>query len=252
MTETDLCDVLIQAAEGYGWTCYPETSGWDILLVRDEVQIGVQAKLRANVKVIAQCLPDMAFWGRKLSPSVRRKEITRGPHYRAVLVPRKKTTHKSIRDLCNVCQALGIWVLTDDMLGWHLLKEGSTIQPDYDWKPQEPEWLPDFVPKVAAGASGPTQLTQWKQKALRFMARAKVRGSVTSKDAKELDLHMQLFIDRPVYDPWLVYDRKEGRLHVYTLYDAKGLGPETKRPDIIHPEAFQHYLEEAKKEMNDG
>jgi hypothetical protein len=37
---------------------YPETEGWDILLVRvsDGFQIGIQAKLALNIGVINQCL----------------------------------------------------------------------------------------------------------------------------------------------------------------------------------------------------
>ena len=45
------------------WTPYAETAGWDILLVAaDGTQIGVQAKLRFNLKVIAQSIPDRWSW----------------------------------------------------------------------------------------------------------------------------------------------------------------------------------------------
>jgi hypothetical protein len=251
MTETELCQNFIGAAESYGWTCYPETSGWDILLVRDEIQIGVQAKLRANVKVVAQCLPDMYWWGRKLSPSVRRKIVKRGPHFRTVLIPRKTTAHQTLRDLSNVCQALGLWVFTDDMFGWHLLEAGSVVQDDYHWQPEEPEWLPDFVPQVPAGAASPLQLTSWKQAALRLLARAQVRGKVTSADAKEIGVHMDLFVNRHASDLWLKQIGKDGRFHTYELWPALFLKPGSKRPDVQHPEAFKYFVEEAKKEMND-
>ena len=250
MKETELCREFMAAAESYGWTAYPETSGWDILLVRTGVQIGVQAKTRANIKVVAQALPDMAWFGRKLSPSVRRKIVRKGPNYRTILIP-GKTAHKTIRDMCNVCQALGLWVFTEKRLGWHLLEAGSVAQQDYDWQPEAPEWLPDFVPQVAAGAASPLQLTNWKQSALRLLARAQVRGRVTSKDAKEIGVNMDLFINRLSTDLWLVQTGKDGRFHVYELYPESGLEPDSKRPDRQHPEAFKHYIEEAKKEMND-
>ena len=33
-TEADLCRAFIANAEAAGWTAYPETSGWDIILER--------------------------------------------------------------------------------------------------------------------------------------------------------------------------------------------------------------------------
>lgn len=251
MQETELCKIFMEAAESYGWTCYPETSGWDILLVRDSTQIGVQAKTRANIKVVAQCLPPMFWFGRKLSPSVRRQTVRRGPTYRAVLIP-SKTAHDTKKDLCDVCQALGIWVFSEDHFGWHLLEAGSTSQSDYDWQPEELEWLPDFVPVVDAGAKSPTQLTRWKQCALRLLARAEVRGRVTSKDAKEIGVDMKVFVDRwDVQDQWLLFKEKDGRLHVYEIASRSTLGPHSKRPDVQHPEAYEHFLKEAKKDFEE-
>jgi len=251
MKETELCQTFMRAAESYGWTCYPETSGWDILLVRDGTQIGVQAKTSANIKVVAQCLPPMHWFGRRLSPSVRRKIVQKGPNFRVVLVP-QKTAHGTKKDLCDVCQALGIWVMTEDRFGWHLLEQGSTHQSDYDWQPDQPEWLPDVVPKVEAGAKSPTQLTQWKQCALRLLARAEARGVVSSKDAKEIGCDFKIFIDRwDAKDQWLLFKEKVGRLHMYELALRETLGPHSKRPDVVHPESYEYFLKEAKAEIPD-
>ena len=51
--ESDLCAAFL-ASLPEGWTAYPETAGFDILLGRevDGFQIGIQAKLRLNAKVI--------------------------------------------------------------------------------------------------------------------------------------------------------------------------------------------------------
>lgn len=250
MKETELCDLFIGAAESYGWTSYPETSGWDILLVRGEVQIGVQAKTRANVKVIAQCLPPVAWFGRRLEPSVRRKIVKRGPTYRAILVP-GSTAHHTKKDLCEVCQALGIWVFADDKFGWRLIQEGCIRQEDYNWEPDEPEWLPDVIPQVAAGSKSPIQLTKWKQSALRLFALATVRGYVTSRDAKELGLNMGAFVDR-WQDTWLERAGTEGRAYKYALLPKHVLKKATTRPDVQHPEEFEQYLEEAKKEQREA
>lgn len=246
MKETELCEIFIAAAEMYGWTCYPETSGWDILLVRDGTQIGVQAKTTANIKVIAQCLPPMYWFGRRLFPSVRRKIVKHGPNFRAVLIP-DKTSRSTKKNLCNVCQALGIWTFTEAQFGWHLLEQGY-LQGDYDWLPDELEWLPDVIPKVEAGSKSPTRLTQWKQCALRLLARAQVRGYVTSRDAKEIGCDMRIFIT-PAEDQWLRFKEKKGRFHAYII--AEDPDQHSKRPDLIHPEAYQYFLEEAKKEISD-
>lgn len=252
MKESDLCESFIGAAESYGWTCYPETSGWDILMVREGTQIGVQAKLRANIKVIAQCLPPMYWSSRKLHFSIRRKIVRRGPHYRTVLVPKEKTSRDTLKDMINVCQALGIWVFADEQTGWSLLQDGmSKAYEEYSWDPEEPEWIPDVVPKnVIPGASSPVQCTKWRQGALKLLARAKVFGKVTSQDAKELGVNMDLFVNRYNSDQWLVKNGRDGRFHTYELWPAANLPSSSRRPDIVNPEAFEYFVEELKKELN--
>lgn len=68
-TEAELCTAFIdwvKAENGKArgrdtapvWTPYAETAGWDILLAADDgTQIGIEAKLKFNLKVLAQCLP---------------------------------------------------------------------------------------------------------------------------------------------------------------------------------------------------
>jgi hypothetical protein len=75
--EVDLCKAFIETLPK-GWTNYNETGGYDILLVHDETgfQIGVEAKLRLNAKVICQAMSGLN--------SVYDHS---GPDCRAVLVP---------------------------------------------------------------------------------------------------------------------------------------------------------------------
>ncbi len=77
--ESDLCAAFTQAvARDLDWTAFNETAGFDILLVRkDGIQIGIEAKLKLNAKVVTQALPRWL--------GVEYGAI--GPHYRAVLVP---------------------------------------------------------------------------------------------------------------------------------------------------------------------
>jgi hypothetical protein len=60
--------------------------------------------------------------------------------------------------------------------GWHY------------WSPRKRCELPDFVPDVVAGASGPVQLTKWKVQALRLVARLEIRGHVTRQDFRTLGI----------------------------------------------------------------
>ena len=63
------------------WTVYPETGGFDLLLVQDATgdQLAVEAKLTFNLKVLEQVLPGRfdATW----------RHPAKGPDFRAVLVP---------------------------------------------------------------------------------------------------------------------------------------------------------------------
>lgn len=79
-TEAALCEAFIRDVQAIrGWIVYPETAGFDILLVREDTghQLGIEAKLRLNEKVIDQILP--SDWSNLCNDE--------GPDWRAVLVP---------------------------------------------------------------------------------------------------------------------------------------------------------------------
>lgn len=155
------------------WTPYAETAGWDILLVgQDGTQIGVQAKLKFNMKVLQQAVP--SGW---------RSWHDEGPDYRAILVSDRDT------DKQRLCGALGLTMFCP--LGGYRGEHGE-FDPGVNmenwnggwhyWSPAKRCEVPEFVPDVVAGASGPVQLTKWKIAALRIVARLEVRGYVTRQD----------------------------------------------------------------------
>jgi len=184
-TEAELCAAFIswtarESASGRspGWTTYAETAGWDILLVAaDGTQIGIQAKQRFNMKVLQQAVP--GAW-----------EAWRddGPDYRAILIPTRDN------DSANLCAALGLMLLWPTST-W---QGETTFSPGLDmvhhnggwhwWSPRKRCELPDFIPDVVAGASGPMQLTKWKVQALRLVARLEIRGHVTRADFRVLGM----------------------------------------------------------------
>jgi len=256
--ESDLCEWFMAAAREKGWTCYPETSDWDILLVRDDIQVGVQAKMTPNVKLLKQCLPDRLRWSTSMlaHPEKFRGYVT-GPNFRVALVPLKGKA-KSLENFEFVAKTLGIWVVEKNNLKSKKMNErydfGIGILEDqkhmdsHDWKPMKKCWIPDVVPDVEAGVKSPVSLTRWKQSAMRLIARARVRGYVTSKDAKELGVSMERFVARfsANHEPWMKFVGKQGRFHKYALQ-----GEDPERPDLQMPEAYKFFLEEARKESEE-
>lgn len=189
------------------WIVYPETAGYDLLLVQKAtgVQIAVEAKLSFNLKVLNQILPGRhdIGWTR---PS-------QGPDYRAVLVP----TGGLERGLGQIAGLLGITVLSvhnmhydpyqgepDPYPGYRRSKPEWMIRPDlpdetckdqhlygdywHPWCPEQRCALPAYVPDVAAGVASPVILSPWKINAIKLMIILDRRGYVTRADMRHLGL----------------------------------------------------------------
>lgn len=175
--ESDLCAAFIAELPAE-WTAYPETGGFDIVLVRkaDGFQIGVEAKLKLNAKVICQA-----------AEYVGHRYVDReGPDCRAVLIPDGVSI-----DLGPLCPLIGITVIR--MRG--LPHYGMPFQPylpklKADWGhdswyeqcPAKRITLPDWVPDVGAGHSAPVVLTDWKIRAIKIVVTLEKRGFVTRQD----------------------------------------------------------------------
>lgn len=225
--EADLCAAFIaDVQKGKGWKVYPETGGFDILLVREEdgAQVGVEAKLSLNVKVLDQALSGLRW-----------QAGCNGPDYRAVLVPADKCQG----GLQTLATHLGVTVITYDAVsdrrGW---RYGSgrpmTFRPDlpaerswgeerdwFEWCPVERLKLPDYVPDVGAGHSAPTILSEWKIKAIKLAIVLEERP-VTRADFKALALSPTRWLDR--WTGWLV-STPEGYVAGETMPDFKAHHP---------------------------
>lgn len=177
-----------RAPKPTGWISYPESDGWDFLLVRqrDGFQIGFEAKLRLNDQVIMQALEG------------RRSVCSPGPDCRAVLVP-----HGTGSDLHRlICQRVGIQVVTIDEKGYT-----SPEVPREDvvsWDAYADSWpqmlpavrckLPDFIPDSRAGSASPLTLTPWKIKAIKIACLLDRRGWLCRLDFKHLEIDHRLFV----------------------------------------------------------
>lgn len=173
-TEADLCKVFCDSVSAGGdWNVYAETAGFDILLAHKtfDWQIGIEAKLALNAKVLTQILPSR--WSNNLV----------GPDFRAVLVPEGKAT-----GLAPVCDYLGITVIQcrhETHIDQRATRYGvipyRPVLPDpkfqydisrdygwFEWSPWQRCALPEYIPDVAAGLPSPRQLSEWKIKAIKL------------------------------------------------------------------------------------
>lgn len=195
--EADLCAAFIAALPAE-WNAYPETGGFDILLVRksDGFQIGVEAKLKLNAKVICQAAE---YVGHHYVDS-------EGPDCRAALIPDGVSI-----DLAPLCPLLGITVIR--MLAPSKWRQGYDFSPSLP-KPDDGYWtnqwfelcpakritLPDWVPDVGAGRSAPVALTDWKVRAIKIVITLEKRGYVTRQDFAFFKISMS----RWTQERWLV------------------------------------------------
>jgi hypothetical protein len=191
------------------WTVYPETGGWDLLLVDDAgVQIGVEAKLSLNAKVICQALP-----GHRWSDG-------EGPDYRAVLVPFDKVQGH----LHPIAAALGLTVLSVRREEGYRNMVDVWISPQtlpdengdtwglcdwFSWLPAKRCALPEYVPDVEGGKPCPVALTTWKIKAIKLMILLDRRGGVTRADMKHLGISPTRWTD--AYNGFLAPDSIKGQ-----------------------------------------
>jgi len=216
-TEADLCRRFLEGvAKEKGWTAYNEHAGWDILLVRreDGFQIGIQAKLKLNLKVIEQTVEN--FYSSPTSP---------GPDCRAVLVPDTEGLNESI------ASHIGITVIrVRPESKWFKQSSFEPALPtikDKGWRDRWHEWcptvrhkLPEYVPDVLAGKPAPTQLTDWKIKAMKIAILLEKRGHVTRADFKAIGIDHRRWL-KPA--SWLVVE--DGRYVAGNMPDFKGQHP---------------------------
>lgn len=200
-TEVALCAAFIDQVDKRIWTSYAETGGWDILLARksDGFQIGIEAKLTLNIDVINQAIEQHSGW----------MAVKAGPDCRAVLVP------GGTGKLGHICDYLGLVVIVMQSATEYSKPRFSPRLPEkpdqwsgsddwHEWCPTKRHKLPEYVPDVAAGASAPLQLTDWKIKAIKLAVILEKRGYVTREDFKHLSLDHR----RWIAEGWLLLPPK--------------------------------------------
>ena len=235
-TEAELCSRFISLLPKE-WTAYAETAGWDILVVRnsDGFQVGIEAKLKLNAKVISQALEEDGRW-RCTAP---------GPDCRAVLVPAGQA-----HEFERVCAYIGVTIIrcshqNETTWGYRprYLPELPTAKNEswtedrwYECCPTRRCPLPEYVPDVEAGHPCPVQLTDWKIRALRLYCVLEFRGYLTRRDFRMLRLDHR----RWVPSEWLSVEGR-GDLARYVA------GPKMPMPHLVkmHPTIYQQIKDDA-------
>lgn len=197
-TEAELCAEFMPWARRSGYQVFPETAGWDIVLVDSSgFQTGVEAKKRMNLDVIGQALRDIRHlgWG------------DHGPDHRAVLVP-------NCRGMADALGMVGIAVFEptgyEDHSGepaFHR-RDAGFGEPMFDWNPAKRLELPPVEFDGAAGIPSPSGMTEWKLRALRIIAILETRGHVTRRDFQDARLSPTRWMS---YDGWLVRGATRGQ-----------------------------------------
>jgi hypothetical protein len=216
-SEAELCERFAVLARRDGWTVYPETGGFDQLLVDAAgVQIGVEAKLRCSYDVLLQAAPPI-YLGDEY-------EARRGPDYRAVLVPEEVSSFAGVAALIGLCCYELRALEGGEFRGGRVQAHGRL------WPNSERLPLPDYVPDLPAGVPSPKRMSSWLVAALRLCKLLRQRGHVTIYDFEDLHLHMGLWTRR-----WLDADgRVPGRRgRSVTRYRIR---PGARLPDEDVPE----------------
>lgn len=236
-SERELCEFFSERVTALGWTVFPETAGFDmVLVVGDEArgyagsvrpgdQVAVEAKQAANIDVLYQAMPPGRYHNGQCAD------------YYAVLVPKATFEFKAVANRLGIIPIEGAvwdyrtsnWV-PDKLLSLHLIHR---VERD-PAKKQVPLALPDRPILTPAGVSSPTMATRWKLLAVRFCLKHR-GGEVTRKDFKAAGIDTTTWFR----NNWLVPTRKEGRVQLYRLVeptDAEAANWRQLRPDLLYPE----------------
>jgi hypothetical protein len=249
-TEAALCQAFLRGVAA-PWNPYPETAGFDILLVHESgFQIGVEAKLSLNAKVIVQ--------------AIERERQGVGPDFRAVLVG------KVVAENAVIARRLGLTVIAPKavqiMPDWYgarypkgpRIPEFTPSLPKAETLVRIGEWwsnwdgddganwfdrfpvhrcaLPDYVPEVACGVPSPMMLSDWKIKAMRVCVWVERHGRIDRATFKKLGIDPSRWMN----GHWLKAGAQRGEWVAGPHFPANQLRRE-------HPNIFEQVINDFPK-----
>lgn len=212
-TEAELCDDVIAWARKGGAAVHPECSGWDLVLVAPNgEQIGVQAKLKPVLKVVAQALEGMRG--------------NTGPDIVALAVPLYDI------DLDRVAASLDMTLLA----GVSLAPRGHA---DFAWWMRNAKrratkrrcWVPDVEVEMPCGVPSPRTLSPWKFGAAKLCARLRAGETFTRREAGELGIALSTWVQRG----WVrrVGESRPARYGLRTIAEGGRPLPDRDFPEVV-------------------
>lgn len=194
-SEGELCDAFTAEARREGYVVHAETSGWDLLLVdRDGLQVGVQAKLRPNCDVLAQ-----ALLGSADAP---------GPDVHAVLVPVPSPAFVAVAEelrlvIFTAADASPLSMSVSPAIRriterdtWSPIR--VTLERAQLWQHTRRAWTaPVEILGMGGGRPGPRQITPWKIAAVRLCRLLRARGHLLREDFNAARVSITWWITGP-------------------------------------------------------
>lgn len=166
-SEAQLCDAFVEYVKGFGWQVYPEHGGFDMLLVKDGVQVGVEAKLRCNLEVVSQALN-----------SLRYRSAGACPNYIGILVPK---ISGALRTVCRELH-LHTWDHRCMFPKYSMPAEDLGLRSAWESESESRVWLPEVAVQGSAGRPSPKAMSGWRIKALKICILFKRKGYLTRLD----------------------------------------------------------------------
>lgn len=228
--ESEMVTALAHAAKSAGWLAYPETSGFDLLLVAtDKVQaagiragdqLGVEGKRAGNLRLLVQAMP--------------KTRSDSGPNFHVALVPRATSDFK------DLAKELGILVIEACVRKWNNAYTREWVKSDFTgalsfFPPlyrqyyEKPLWSPEVEVWTPPGVKSPKSVSPWKVKAVKLCLLAEQKGFLTSADFRDAKVSMTLWRKR-----WIeATDKRAGR---FTKYRLRTDYPHDPPPHLKYPE----------------
>lgn len=237
-SEAQMLGAFLDGARAVGWEVYPETAGFDAVLVATEAlaavcdhykvgdQVAVEAKLRPSMRVLVQALPPD---GVLESPSA---------DFYVIVVPDRGGVHDLRRVVNRLDAEINVVAANPQRpnsyssrspFGWTF---GSECREHDRWRRHIRNgprlWTPPVPVEVEAGVPSPSSVTPWKVAAVRLCLDLQGKR-LTTRTFKERGLSHRTFMDRG----WLEQVGRDGRHILYRLTDAED------RPDRKYPEVTE-------------
>jgi hypothetical protein len=222
-SEAEMCSAFMVELRARGCRVFPEFVGWDMVVeLPMGCLVGIEAKLRPNVKVLAQAVRGDAV------------------DVHAVLVPRAN------QDFQVVAAHVQLLVLQTDskytngtgaFLGaraaW-LVREEPHFDEALLRRPRKRAELPPGEPLHAiAGAPAPLRITDWKLAAVKLCLLAEAQGGhILSTDFEAAKVDMKIWLRRGWLEFWAEEKRGRKKIRSYRLAAGNGV-PHRAYPDIV-------------------